>query len=155
MKNDEWGNRLIWMIPMIVIIVLLLSFGLYQWIIPRTDLEVRTVYHEAPGGGGTGGTININILLSNLGNREIDSLESSVSVQLKEGGNVARHESGPENLPPGDNVEIKITYIGSHYDTYLISVDLRFDCSGDTHTGSMQYETEEDHMNMVFIHNMR
>ena len=143
-----------WMVPVAVLIIVLISFGTYQWIIPRTDLEVRTVYHEAPGGGGTGGTININVLLSNLGNREISSLESTVSVMLKTGGKVSNHETGPDTLASGDNIEVKITYIGSQYDTYLIEIQLRFDCSGDTHTTTLNYETKEDVMNLVFVKNL-
>ena len=77
MLRKDWNDRLTWLVPLAVLILVLLSFGTYQWIIPRTDLEVRTVYHEAPGGGGTGGTVNINVLLTNLGNREIGSLECS------------------------------------------------------------------------------
>jgi len=155
MLKEEWNERAVWLVPVVVTMVLLVSFGMYQWVIPRTDLEVRTVYHEAPGGGGTGGTIHFNVLLSNLGNREIGSLDCSVLVQLKGGGKVASHETGPEALVPGDNMEIKITYIGSQYETYLIKIDVRFDCLGDTHTQTLDYETKEDLMNMVFVENMR
>ncbi|MGA1792961.1 MAG: hypothetical protein ACMUHM_03330 [Thermoplasmatota archaeon] len=155
MLKEEWNDKLVWLVPVAVTLILLISFGMYQWVVPRTDLEIRTVYHEAPGGGGTGGTIHFNVLLSNMGNREISSLECSVLVQLKGGGKVASHDMEPEMLAPGDNMEIKITYIGSQYDTYIIDIDVRFDCSGDTHTGSLDYETKEDLMNMVFVENMR
>lgn len=144
-----------WALPLGVLLVILLSFATYQWIIPRTNLEVRTVYHEAPGGGGTGGTININVLFTNLGNREIKSLECDAVVSVMGGGVVARHSSDPEDLVKGENIEIKITYIGSHYDTYLIDLDVSFECSGDSHSRSMSYRTVEDTMNLVFVENLR
>lgn len=98
--------------------------------------------------------MNINVLLSNLGNREVESLECSVSVSLKGGGIIAKHGSGPDDLAAGENIEIKITSIGSQYETYLIDMDVRFDCSGDTYTSSFKYETVEDVMNIVFVENL-
>jgi hypothetical protein len=135
--------------------VILLGFATYQWVIPRTDLEVRTVYHEAPGGGGTGGTININVLLTNLGNRQVGSLECDVVVSVEGSGIVARHSLGPETLGQGENVEIKIAHIGSHYDTYILDIDLSFDCSGNSLSKDLSYETEEDVMNLVFVENIK
>ncbi|MGA1865864.1 MAG: hypothetical protein ACMUFK_00185 [Thermoplasmatota archaeon] len=154
MLKEGWKKKMPWMAPLVVLIFLLISFGMYQWVIPRTDLEVRTVYHEALGGGGTGGTVNVNILLSNLGNRNVRSLECSVSVSLKDGGSVGRHDSGPSNLAAGENIEIRITSIGSHYETYLIDLDVRFECSGNTHLRSLSYETREDTMTLVFVENL-
>jgi hypothetical protein len=148
-------NKWMWALPLGVLLVILLSFATYQWIIPRTDLEVRTVYHEAPGGGGTGGTININVLFTNLGNRDVSSLECDVTVTIKGDGVVTRHSSGPETLSMDDNVEIKITHIGSHYVTYLIDLDISFECSGDSYSNTMNYETIEDTMNLVFVENLK
>ncbi|MBN1539913.1 MAG: hypothetical protein JW939_07195 [Candidatus Thermoplasmatota archaeon] len=154
MLKDGWEKKLPWMAPLVVLIVLLISFGMYQWAIPRTELEVRTVYHEAFGGGGTGGTVNVNILLSNLGNRNLRSLECSVSVRLKDGGSVGKHDPDPSDLAAGENIEIRITCIGSHYETYIIDMDVRFDCSGNTHLRSLSYETREDTMTLVFVENI-
>jgi hypothetical protein len=147
-------TKWMWIVPMAVLLVILLGFASYQWLIPRTDLEVRTVYHEAPGGGGTGGTINVNVLLTNMGNRDVSTLKCDVIVMLEGGGSVARHSLGPESLGQGENVEIKMPYIGSQYDNYLIDIEVSFDSSGDSHYKSLNYQTEEDVMNIVFVENL-
>lgn len=149
--NDKW----MWALPLGVLLVIMLSFATYQWFIPRTDLEVRTVYHEAPGGGGTGGTININVLMTNLGNRDVRSLKCDVTLSIMDGGVVTRHSMGPDNLVNDENIEVKITYIGSHYDTYLIDLKVSFECSGNSFSETMSYRTIEDTMNLVFIENLK
>ena len=153
--KESIDTKWMWALPLVVLLIILLSFASYQWLIPRTNLEVRTVYHEAPGGGGTGGTININVLLTNLGNREISSLKCDVIFSIQGGGIVQRHSMGPESLVQNENIEIKVSYIGSHYDTYLIGIDVSFDCSGDSHSKSLNYETKEDAMNLVFVENVK
>ena len=155
MLKEGVNNKWMWAIPLSVLLIILLSFATFQWIIPRTDLEVRTVYHEAPGGGGTGGTVNINVLFTNLGNREVRSLECDVMISIEGFGVVERHSLGPENLESDENIEIKITYIGSHYDTYLVDLDISFECSGNSHSDQMSYRTVEDTMNLVFVENLK
>lgn len=155
MSRGGVDNKWMWMLPLGVLLVIILSFATYQWIIPRTDLEVRTVYHEAPGGGGTGGTININVLFTNLGNREVRSLECDVSISILDEGVVTRHSSGPDTLSSDENIEIKITHTGSHYVTYVIDLEVSFECSGDSHSRTMSYQTVEDTMNIVFVENLK
>ena len=122
--KESIDTKWMWALPLGVLMVILLSFASYQWIIPRTNLEVRTLYHEAPGGGGTGGTININVLLTNLGNRNVNSLECDVTLSIMDVGVVTRHSMEPDTLVKDENIEIKITYTGSHYDTYLIALEV-------------------------------
>jgi hypothetical protein len=143
-----------WVLPLAVLLVILLVFSSYQWLIPRTDLEVRTVYHEAPGGGGTGATLNVNILLTNLGNREISSLKCDVIVSVQGGGQMRRHSLPPDSLSRGENVEMKLSFIGSQYDNYSIDLDVSFDCSGDSYYEEWAYTTKEDVMNIVFVEHM-
>jgi len=153
--EEEKTNRWMWVVPLVVLVVILTLFASYQWIIPRTDLEVRTVYHEAPGGGGTGGTININILLTNLGNRDVSSLDCHATIYIKGGGVVTRHSIVDEVLTQGENVEIKLVHIGSQYETYRLDIDVSFDSVGNSHLENLEYETREDLMNMVFVENIR
>jgi hypothetical protein len=138
-----------------VIGVVLISFVTYQWIIPRTNLEVRTVYHESPGGGGTGGVINLNVLLTNWGNREISDLDCLVIVRNDQGDEVARNEIESMVLNRGENAEIKLTFIGSQYVGYVIFIDIEFLSSGDRHGREIDHDTIEEQMNLVFVDNIR
>ena len=149
------GSRKKWFIPLIVLGILLVGFATYQWIIPRTNLEIRTVYHESPGGGGTGGVINLNVLLTNWGNREVSDLECSVRVMDDNGREVARNNIDGMSLSRGDNAEIKISYIGSQYVDYTINIDVSFSAKGEDYERDIEHTTVEDQMNLVFVNNIK
>ncbi|MCU0798488.1 MAG: hypothetical protein MUC62_02305 [Candidatus Thermoplasmatota archaeon] len=140
-----------WVAPLIVLLVVLVAFTTYQYILPRTDLEVRTVYHESPGGGGTGGVINVNILLTNKGNREVTGFDCSVNVMMTDGIEMTRGGFEDETLLSRDNTEIRLYFVGSHYSTYRIVVRVVFGSMGNTITQELVHSTIEDSMNLVFV----
>jgi hypothetical protein len=153
--NGGEDRRWMWALPFAVLAVILLSFATYQWAIPRTNLEIRTVYHESPGGGGTGGTMNVNVLFTNKGNRDIDDLRSTITVIEVGRGIRERYSLDPSRITTGRNIEVKITFIGSQYETYRISAVVYFECTGDSYTETFEYETVEDVMNLVYVENIR
>ncbi|MGA1848776.1 MAG: hypothetical protein ACMUHB_05485 [Thermoplasmatota archaeon] len=155
MESNGQDRRWMWALPFAILAVILLSFATYQWAIPRTNLEIRTVYHESPGGGGTGGTLNVNVLFTNKGNREIEDLGSTITVTELGRGIRERYSLDPSNIGTGKNIEVKIAFIGSQYETYLISVSVSFVCTGDSHAQTLEYQTVEDVMNLVFVENIR
>ncbi len=140
-----------WMIPLIVLLLILAGVVSYQWLIPRTDLEVRTVYHEATGGGGTGGLIHVNILLTNWGNREIRDLYCRYTVTIVNGSEMAHHESSSMILQRKENAELKLDFVGSQYWEYLIEIEISFRGSSGKISKDFGYHTVEDTMNIVFI----
>ncbi|MCK5772718.1 MAG: hypothetical protein KAH57_02925 [Thermoplasmata archaeon] len=140
-----------WMIPLIVLLLILAGVVSYQWLIPRTDLEVRTVYHEATGGGGTGGLIHVNILLTNWGNREINDLYCRYTVNIVNGSEMAHHESSSMVLQRKDNAELKLDFVGSQYWDYLIEIEISFMGSSGRISKDLSYYTFEETMNIVFI----
>lgn len=131
--------------------VVLVAFAAYSYVIPRTELEVRTVYHESPGGGGTGGVINVNILLTNRGNRGLTGLDCSVNVVEANGTEMTRGGIEGGSLLSRDNTEIRLSFIGSHYSTYMIIVVVVFGSMGNTITAEIEHSTIEDSMNLVFV----
>jgi hypothetical protein len=153
--EDVKPSRKKWLVPVIVLSIILFGFVSYQWVIPRTNLEVRTVYHESPGGGGTGGTINLNILITNWGNRQVSSLDCFVFILDNTGKEVARNRIQDMTLSRGENAEIKLPFVGSQYIDYSIIIDLGFESSGNDYSDDIQYETQEDQMNLVFVKNIR
>jgi len=132
-------------------LVVLVAFTTYQYVVPRTRLEVRTVYHESPGGGGTGGVINVNVLMTNRGNREVTGLDCSVYVQGANSSEMTRGGIEDETLRSRDNMEIRLSFIGSHYSTYRIVVQLVFGSMGDTIGREIMHSTREDSMNLVYV----
>ena len=151
--RDRYGNR-IWLVPLLVLLVLLLSFATYEWVIPRTDLEIKTVYHEGIVGGGTGGSINLNVLLTNEGNREIEKLDCRITVRERYGGIVTEKDIEGVSLGKGENTEVMIHFTGSHFSTYVIDLDTSFECRDDTHSDKFVHETHEDVMNIIFVDNL-
>ena len=144
------GNRR-WMVPLIVLLLIMAGLITYQWLIPRTDLEVRTVYHEATGGGGTGGLIHVNILLTNLGNREISDLDCSYSVSIVDGAEMAHHESSSLILQRKENAELKLDFVGSQYWDYIVEIEISFRGSSGEVSSDLSYCSIEDTMTLTFI----
>ena len=148
--EEERGSRK-WIIPVVILVIVLLAFISYRWIIPRTELEIRTIYHEAIAGGGTGGSINVNVLLTNEGNREVTDLTCSVIITQKGEGTVTEQMVEDVALERGDNTEIKIRFTGNQFSTYVIHLQVDFISSGEDHSGAFTHETHEDVMNILFL----
>ncbi len=153
--EKDGHSKMRWLVPLGVVVIVLLGFIIYQWVIPRTNLEIRTVYHESPGGGGTGGVINLNVLLTNWGNREVSDLDCMVIVHDSNGQEVARNILDDMTLSRSENAEMKLTFIGSQYLLYNISIDIDFRSNGNSHDRFIEHETEEEQMNLVFVDNLR
>ena len=143
-----------WVVPLVILLILLISFATYQWIIPRTDLEIRSVYHESPGGGGTGGAINYNVLITNWGNRKVEDLSCSVRIVNSTGGVVASDSVQDISLSRKENVELKLHFIGDQFSRFRMYTHMIFDCGGDTYIEDFDHSTHEDQMNLVFVDNI-
>ncbi|MFO8051095.1 MAG: hypothetical protein R6V01_05280 [Thermoplasmatota archaeon] len=148
--TDRWK----WLLPFAVLVVILFSFSMYQWFIPRTELEVRTVYHETPGGGGTGGVLNVNVLLTNKGNRDVEDLTCIVRVRDMKEEVLSFEEVENVFLSGRENMELKLVMVGSHYERYRITVEVLFSSLGKTYMDDLEYQTREDAMNLVFVENL-
>jgi len=144
-------RRYAFIVPFAIAVAVLILVGAYLFVIPRTGLEVRTVYHETPGGGGTGGTINVNVLFTNKGNREIEDLK--VQAQVLGPGSMSMDSSDLDgmSISPNDNAEIKMAFTGSQYDTYMIMIHIRYESRGQTVVEDLKHITAEDEMNLVFV----
>ena len=107
--RERYGNR-IWLVPLLSLLVLLIAFATYEWVIPRTNLEIETVYHEGIVGGGTGGSINVNVILANEGNREIEDLNCRILIREKYGVLITEKVVEGIALGKGENTEVKIHF---------------------------------------------
>jgi hypothetical protein len=145
-------------ITVIIVIALLLLFAVsaiaYFYLYPRTDLSIKTVYHERMGGGSTGGGININILFTNSGTTQIKGLTYVLNVLNQTDVHIKSLTDVVTLIEPGDDTEIATSFIGNHFDTYYISLTINFQSDGGTYSADFSYKTTEDAMNIIFQSHM-
>ena len=134
----------------VIVVIILVANALYMFIIPRVNLEIITLYNEGIGGGGTGGMININTKLKNSGTVSIEDIDITIIVMNETNVQRDELESTGITLSPSEDHELKLNFIGNHYLTYFIFVDVTFYASGDEYTKSYSYKTYEDPMNIKF-----
>ena len=135
---------------LLIVIIIVVANVLYFFVIPRVNLEVITLYNEGIGGGGTGGMININTKLKNSGTVSIEDLEITITIINETNFQRGELESSGLTLSPSEDEELKLNFIGNHYLTYYIFIDLVFYANGDEYTKSYSYKTYEDPMNIKF-----
>jgi len=124
--------------------------ALYSFIIPRVGAELTVVYHEASGGGGTGGVININIKVENTGNLPLDDIEVRFIVQNDTGSPQANASDTHYQIAPGGEEEFKNFFFGSQYEDYTIIIDISFDAGDIRYSETYTYETWEPDMTIQF-----
>ena len=150
-KKTVKGKRAVVLGFVIGMIAILIFAGLYAYIIPRTSLEVRTLYSEGSGGGMTP-QINVNVKLTNRGTRDITGLSGNVTVTSSDGAMVASKEFSytGSRMNRGENMEIALHYHASQLEDYNITINLSFR----GHDGSVrevfEHTTHEPDMNIEF-----
>ena len=58
-------------------------------------------------------------------------------------------------LENGEDSEIKLKFIGNHFETYYISLTISFVSEGKDYQKSFSYKTQEDSMNLIYFDNIR
>jgi flagellar basal body-associated protein FliL len=149
-KPKVRGKKAIIVGVIVIAIIILLANVLYLFVLPRVNLEIITVYNEGVGGGGTGGMININTKLKNIGTVKIDDLTITVTVFNSTDHQMDKLVSPDNQISPSNDREIKINFIGNHYETYYIEVELSFYSNQKNYDDDYSYKTYEDSMNIKF-----
>jgi len=134
----------------VIILILIISQILYYFVLPRVTVDLRTVYHEATGGGGTGGLININSEITNSGTVDINSLEITIIVLNSTDVMMINENYYHGLLTPGESHEIKLVTNGNCYEDYYITVDIHFETTNQEFSEKFNYRTHEDAMNIGF-----
>ena len=98
--------------------------------------------------------MNVNVLLTNRGNREVSGLRCSVHVLTGNGTYVTSGTLDGETLLSRENTEMRMSFVGSHYSEYRIELVLGFESKGNTLTRELVHTTTEDSMNIVFVDNV-
>ncbi len=149
-KAKVRGKKAIIVGVVVIVIIILLANALYFFVLPRVNLEIITVYNEGIGGGGTGGMININTKLENIGTLKLDDLTITITVLNSTKYQMDRLVTSNIQISPSNDKEIKLNFIGNHYETYYIELELSFYSNQDDYKKSYSYVTHEDPMNIKY-----
>jgi hypothetical protein len=144
------GKKPIFASVIIILIVFFTSQTLYLYIIPRVTVELDTVYHEAIGGGGTGGAINVNSKFENSGTVEIQNFILTVSLLNSSKGRLVDDTYSMDLVEPGDSHELKLFTYGNSFEKFFIIVEIEFETNDREFNKKYLYETHEPTMNIGF-----
>jgi hypothetical protein len=149
-KEVVKGKKQVIIIIITIIMVILISQLLYSYVIPRVTLDLKTVYHEATGGGGTGGLVNVNSKIINSGTVEAKDLKIFIQV-LDFNEEILINETFTEDtFSPGQAHEVKLVTNGNCYTDFFIILEVQFYTSGNEYYEKFRYKTHEDAMNIGF-----
>lgn len=124
-------------------VVIVVVLAIYQYVLPRTDVKVITVFHE-----GSLNVINVNVKLRNDGNGEITDIQ--VGVTVRNATSTFIHQIYNRSaLPPSSDVEFKPYFFGDQYEIYHIAVEVSFVSHGVDFAREFSY-TAKDYMTLRF-----
>ncbi len=154
------GKRPILRTLMALAVILVVGLSLYTYVIPRTDVTIRTIYHEAPGGGGTSGVMNLNVLVSNTGTLKLENFTLTIEVSDREGevvetedqdGNVAALYVYSRDIAPRDQQQPRVKFRGDQHSTYFFYIEVSFRSGGERFFEVLRYDTKGADMNQEHV----
>jgi hypothetical protein len=149
-KPKVKGKKLIIVTIFIILIILISAQLLYWYVIPRLTIDFKTTYHEATGGGGTGGIINVNTKFINSGTVEVEDLTLKITL-LNTTQTILIDKTYEQGIvSPGDQYELKVVTNGNTFETFYIIVEAKFSTGNNDYNKKYLYETHEDAMNIGF-----
>ena len=113
---------------------LLVIFVCYSYVIPRTEIEVETVYHSSYS------ALFVQSKLSNTGTKEITELKVKISVW--NGTKMLETETHyPGNILPKQSVKLPpLLFDGPHSDSYELLIGIEFVVDGEKVVLAYNYE---------------
>ncbi|UCH88490.1 MAG: hypothetical protein JSV49_09555 [Thermoplasmata archaeon] len=140
-----------------ITIVVLASAGVYYFVWPRVEMELITAYHESTGAASSGGFINVNTQLKNVGTKTLEDVNVTIVViETDSGEQAASATESYYNIDRGEKEEMRIEYMGDHYKAYTIELNIEFQSDGNSYTQEFIYNIEEDDaMNLYFNDNIK
>jgi hypothetical protein len=144
------GKRAVIILIVVLLIVFISAQILYWYVLPRITIDLKTVYHEATGGGGTGGLINVNSKFVNSGTVEVDNFKISITILNSTQIVLVNNTFDQDIVSPGDSHELKLTTNGNCFETFYIILEIQFDMGKNEYSKKYLYETHEDAMNIGF-----
>lgn len=148
------GKKFVIILVILIIIIIIFAQLLYTYVIPRVTIDLKTVYHEATGGAGTGGLVNVNTKLINSGTVEVTDLIIIVSVFDSTKTLLTNETYNQQTVSPGTDYELKLVTNGNCYEAFYIEIAIRFETTNNEYNEKFTYKTYEDAMNIGFEDNI-
>jgi len=153
-KNQVKGKKAVIVSVILIITIFVIAQILYIYVIPRVTIDLKTNYHEATGGGGTGGQINVNTLFINSGTIEITNLKIIVAVFNATMALLTKETYENDLVSPGNSHQLKLFTSGNCFETFYIDLEVEFETSNNEYYEKFNYKTHEDAMNIGFEDNI-
>jgi len=155
-KKPVKGKKQVLMGLLVVVIIILAGAGLYYLALPRVDVELITIYHEATGGASSSGFINVNLQINNKGTRALEDVNVTISVIQTDTNNVVAGFSDLfYQINRGEFEEPALDFMGDHYQAYNIEVHIEFSAAGKIYDKNYGYDISENSaMNLIFRENI-
>ena len=144
------GRRAVVSFLVILLLILAIGFVSYTYIIPRVTIDLKTVYHEATAGGGTGGLINLNTKISNTGTVDANDCQVNISIYNSSEELLTAKSFEYSTLSPGEEHELKLISSGNCLETFHFILEVEFEANGNEYYERYNYKTHEDAMNIGF-----
>jgi hypothetical protein len=151
-KPPVKGKKTILVGLVIIAIIILAGSGIYYYILPRVEVELTTVYHEATGGASSGGLINVNTQIKNVGTKSLEDINVSLEVTDSESEKiVASYSNSYYKIEIGEKEEPRVEFMGNHYLPYRIHVKIEFSADGKIFSREFTYNTgDKEAMNLIY-----
>ena len=144
------GKKAVIISIVLILLILVIAQVSYLYVIPRVTIDLKTVYHEATGGGGSGGLVNLNSKFINSGTVDVNDFKMKVAI-FDSNKVLLKNETFEQSLvSPGDSHEIKLITNGNCYETFYIELEIEFNTDNNEYYEKYNYKTHEDAMNIGF-----
>ncbi|MDP6157062.1 MAG: hypothetical protein QGH39_02410 [Candidatus Thermoplasmatota archaeon] len=139
------GRKAVWIF--VIITVLLIINGLigYHYVLPRVQLDVKVIYHEE-----VAGNIQVNVRLTNSGNKIITNLEVSLDFVDEKGKDLGNRHELFQSIESGIEKNIHLNSSGDPNIDHTINLVLTFSAGENEYSGNWTLEDSKGYMNVAF-----
>jgi hypothetical protein len=136
-RNVRRTATVIFVIVIAAILLIMLS---YNFIIPRTELNIISVYRES-----TGLVINFDTKVENLGTLDIQHYTMNVTITNSSDGVVAKGDYYVSDLDAHTTESFdNIYFFGDQFERYTIEIWVRFESSGEDYNETFTHTVDEN-----------
>ena len=140
-SNKQKRQMIIVMMVIAVISILVIS---YIYIIPRTELTVKTIFNENFSG------IAVGCKIKNSGNKDIDDFSIHMEIRNSTKGVMDELNFTRKSIRPGEEFDTtNLQFYGDQFETYTIILEIEFKSDGKSYKDTIKH-TAKDYMNLTW-----
>ena len=129
-------------LAILAVIVLLTGALLYAYVVPRTTMQVETLFHQSFSGN------SIGVRMKNTGTLDISNISVDVEVFDMDGESI--HHPDPIrgiDIDAHESYEFSTSFRGSQIVKYKIVINLTFESDGEEYDETIRHTTSGEFMN--------